>query len=143
MRLKKSQLQNIFRMFARGESCEDVAATMNISLRSAERHRMRYHDLSLAKKLRMTMLPECVTDRIHRLADDIKDIERIDALLPNVEEKTLASLLDIKRKIKDRMMKDIVSSTGPSHDDADPELDAEIMECYQKILADEEALGKQ
>jgi hypothetical protein len=136
MRLNQSKKQTIYRMFARGENCERVAEAMNLSLHHMKNRYLQYLGLPLEKKMRLTLLPESVTNRAHRLADDIKDIERIDALLPSADQKTLVSLLDIKRKIKERMMKDSLLTPDAPPGDADDALDNEIDECYKKIFGD-------
>jgi hypothetical protein len=73
---------------------------------------LEYLDLPLDKKLRITLLPEAVTNSAHRLADDILDIERINALLPTADAKTLISLLDMKRKIKERIRNQVRNRTA-------------------------------
>jgi hypothetical protein len=135
-RLNKSKKETIYTMFAQGDSFERVAENTQISLQRVKNQYLRYLDLSLGEKLRMTLLLESVINRAHRLADDIKDIERIDSLLNAADEKTLLSLLDIKRKIKDRMMKDSVSEPDgvPRKDDSG--LEDEINEYYRKIFGE-------
>jgi len=81
------------------------------------------------------LLHQLIINRAHRLADDIKDINRIDALLADADVKTLIALLDLKRKLKERMMKDSASSsaTSPTNDDA--EIDDELLaECYERVM---------
>jgi hypothetical protein len=134
MRLSQFERKTVCRMFARGENCDRVAEAMDISLKRAEKQYLLYLDLPLSEKLSMTLLPELVTNRVHRLADDIKDIERIDALLSAADEKTLVSLLDMKRKIKERMMKDWTFSSDASPNSADSDIEEEIAECYEKIM---------
>jgi hypothetical protein len=138
-KLPKSTKHSIYRMFARGEDLEQVAAAMEISLRRIEKQYLHYIGLPLGEKLRLTLLPESVTNRLHRLADDVRDIDLIDAMLPTPDGKKLASLLDIKRKIKERMMKDSLSAPDPAPTDSDIATDEEIFECYNKIFANKEA----
>jgi hypothetical protein len=135
-RLNKSKKETIYTMFAQGDSFERVAENTQISLQRVKNQYLRYLDLSLGEKLRMTLLLESIINRVHRLADDIKDIERIDSLLNAADEKTLLSLLDIKRKIKDRMMKDSSSLPDAAPGAADGGLEDEINEYYRKIFGE-------
>jgi hypothetical protein len=126
--------ENMCRMFVRGECIERVADEMQLDLQQVKHEYLQYIDLPLADKLTMTMLPEILTNRMHRLIDDVNDIKRIDTLLAAADEKTLVSLLDMKRKIKERMMKDWTFSSDASPNSADSDIEEEIAECYEKIM---------
>jgi hypothetical protein len=132
--------ENMCRMFVRGECIERVADEMQLDLQQVKHEYLQYIDLPLADKLTMTMLPEILTNRMHRLIDDVNDIKRIDTLLAAADEKTLVSLLDMKRKIKDRMRRDSASSEEARMSDAagNVEIEEQLAEVYEKILAEEE-----
>lgn len=134
-KLNPSLAKEMFIMFARGDSCDRVAETTQLSHRRVKKRYRQYLALPLGKKLRATLLPESVANRMHRLIDDIIDIERIDALLPSADEKALVSLLDIKRKIKERMMKDVPTPETLSGE-GDPEINDEIAQYYNHIFGD-------
>jgi hypothetical protein len=136
-RLTKSKKKTIYRMFARGETDEAIAAQMGITRQHVEFLYTLYLELPLPQKLRLAQSTEAATSRSHRLADDIRDIEHIDALLGKVDEKTFISLLDIKRKIKERMMKDAADNAGNSTSDISPELQEEIDQYYREIVGEE------
>jgi len=127
-------------MVARGDKAEQVAAQTGISVRHAEKLYLDYLALPLSQKLRLSQLPEAAIARSHRLADDIRDLERIDALLDKVEEKTLASLLDTKRKIKKRMAADIAETpAGAGNADMSSELEKEIDKYYKELVEEEKS----
>jgi hypothetical protein len=78
----------------------------------------------MGRKLRLTLLSEQVSNRARRLADESK--------------KTMMSLLEMKRKIKERMAKDSGSSDMPPGEN-DAGIDDELTEYYQKIFGDSTA----
>ncbi len=100
----------------------------------AEKLFEKYLALSMGEKLRLTLMTECVSNRLHRLMDDISDLNRIDALLEGADEKTVVSLLDIKRKIKERMAKEYAPEADSQTDYMDEEVESEIDGCYEKIF---------
>lgn len=125
---------HIFRLFARGMTPEQMAADgerSRIDTEVSEKLYAEYLALSLGEKLRVTLVPERVADRTHRLTDDIFDLARLDARLGGADEKTLVALLDMKRKIKERMAKEYAPSDGVPRE-AEPE--EEIERCYEKIF---------
>jgi hypothetical protein len=123
-------------MFARGESYEAVAAQMNISLQRARNHYLLYLDTPLDKRMRISLLPQAVAGKDHRLADDIEDIERINALLRKADEKNVAPLLEVKRKIKERMMKELIPTADTPSDGDDARADELVMEAYRRVFPD-------
>ena len=143
-RMKGPERKRIFRLFARGKTPEQVvelfgdprsnSAHSGIDLARAERLLEEYLVLPMSEKLRATLMPECVSNRAHRLMDDIADLKLVDnALLSGADEKTLASLLDIKRKIKERMAKEYMLALEGSTEPEGENVNNEINECCKKI----------
>jgi len=133
-KLNRTMKEEMCRRFAHGESVERVAEEMQIEAPQVKHVFLQYLALPIGEKLAMTMLPELVTNRVHRLADDIRDIQRIDALVPEADIKTLVALLDMKRKIKERMLKDSASSGQPTPIGDDAEMDEVLAECYERVM---------
>jgi CRISPR/Cas system CSM-associated protein Csm3 (group 7 of RAMP superfamily) len=75
-----------------------------------------------------------VSNRLHRLMDDISDLTRIDALLAEADKKDVVSLLDLKRKIKERMAKEHAPDSEGQPEPADEEVENEIDRYYEKIF---------
>jgi hypothetical protein len=138
-----AEKKRIFRMFASGKTPEQVVAELGLSpggddlmtLSRAETLYGKYITLPIGEKLKLTLMTECVSNRVHRLMDDICDLKHVDSRLSDTNEKGLVSLLDIKRKIKDRMAKEFAAESpgSPDSDDED-EIDAEIEKYYEKIF---------
>ena len=136
MSISKSKKLRIFRLFAAGKSPEQISETLNDPAEATGRNSItpsiveklfrEYFSLPLNEQLRLTLMPERVANRRHRLADDLSDLGRIDALLGECDEKMLVSLLDLKRKIKERMAKEdqqsAESQEEPQHNETDQEL---------------------
>jgi hypothetical protein len=133
-KMTRATKEEMYRRFAYGESIERVAEEMQMEVQQVKYGYLHYFALPLSEKFNVTQLPELLTNRLHRLADDITDMRRIDALLSSADEKTLVSLLDMKRKIKERMMKELISSRDAAPNNTDAELDEQIAECYEKIM---------
>ncbi|MBI5115771.1 hypothetical protein HZA56_04815 [Candidatus Poribacteria bacterium] len=165
MRISQLQKRSILRLFAAGKSLEEVAEILNrsdahspdnqpgrkteaapaparkprarISMSRLEKFFEEYLAMPISEKQRQTLLAEQVSDRMHRLLDDIADLKRVDdALLEKSEEKTLIPLLDIKRKIKERMAKeDMPRAGGNSPSDSSQEaIRGAINECCERVL---------
>ena len=100
----------------------------------AERLLEEYINLPIGEKLRLTLMAACVSNRLHRLMDDISDLRRVDDLLGGESEKTLVLLLDIKRKIKERMAKEFATGAEDKTEAVDEEIDDEIEKYYEKIF---------
>ncbi|UCD57372.1 MAG: hypothetical protein JSV16_16460 [Candidatus Hydrogenedentota bacterium] len=144
MKISQLERKRIFRLFARGLTPEQVIETLNNSMAQtirkpidtsrAERLFEEYMELPIGEKLRLTLLAECVSNRPHRLMDDISDLRRIDALLGEADEKTLVSLLDLKRKIRERMAKEYTPGLESQPNPDDDEIENEIDRYYEKIF---------
>ncbi len=117
MKLSQTEKRDIFRLFASGKTPRQVAelfvdsAEFNGTPKTSLQQKMDklyedYLSLPIAEKLRLTLMVEFVSNRLHRLIDDIFDLSRIDTLLDEADKKSLVSLLDIKRKTKERMAKE-------------------------------------
>ncbi len=142
--IRRSEKRRIFRLFAAGKTPEEVAealdgssgpaAGVRIDASTAERLFQQYLALPIGEKLRLTLMAECVSNRLHRLMDDISDLTRVDALLTEADEKALVSLLDIKRKIKERMAKEHAPDSEAPPEPADEEVENEIDRYYEKIF---------
>jgi hypothetical protein len=141
-----AEKKRVFRMFASGKTPEQVVAELGLSpggddlmtLSRVETLYGKYVTLPIGEKLKLTLMTECVSNRVHRLMDDICDLNHVDSRLSGTNEKGLVSLLDIKRKIKDRMAKEFAteppdSNDSPNSDDED-EIDEEIERYYEKIF---------
>lgn len=110
----------------------DGHAPVSLSLKKAEQLYAEYLALPIGQKLELTLMPEHVADRTHRLIDDIADLTRLDALLSNADEKAAVALLDMKRKIKERMAKEqpaTAQNQGPTQEEID-----EIDRAYRKLF---------
>jgi len=142
--ISQKEKKRVFRLFAEGKTPEQVVEESEKSSRLSPRSRItasraerlleEYISLPIGEKLRLTLMTECVADRLHRLMDDISDLKRVDALLAGGNQKTVASLLDIKRKIKERMTKEFASQAGAQSPVADDDIDSEIDKYYEKIF---------
>jgi hypothetical protein len=145
VRMEKSAKKRIFRLFARGNTPEQVVESLNdpaavtgeggATPPMVERLFHEYLSLSLGEKLRLTLMTECVADRLHRLMDDLSDLQSVDALLSEADEKALVSLLDVKRKIKERMAKESAQGSETRRESGEDATDHEIDEYYEKIFA--------
>jgi hypothetical protein len=103
-------------LFARGWSPEQVAEVFaelpdgrgesGITTTHIERHFEDYLMLSVWEKLCLAPVANSASSQLHRLIDDISDLRRIDERLDRTDDSTMVSLLDLKRKIKERMMKE-------------------------------------
>ncbi len=152
MNYSKTEKKRAFRLFAAGKTPEQVAREFEkspehpdggrITLLRAERLLEEYIELPIGEKLRLTLMTECVANRLHRLMDDIYDLRRVDALLADGNEKAVATLLDIKRKIKERMTKEFASSGEAQPEIAEDEIDSEIDKYYEKIFGGPPAQAK-
>ncbi len=145
--MKPADKKRIFRLFATSEGRETLLDLIEggsgngeapaISRERAERLYSEYIELSLSEKLRQTLLPERVSDRWHRLVDDICDLKRIDMLLDQVDEKGVVSLLDMKRKIKERMAKEFAEGSQDESRQAGEGVKEDISDVAGKILPTE------
>lgn len=143
--MEKSAKKRVFRLFARGNTPEQVVESLNDPAAVTDEEGMmplmverlfhEYLSLSLGEKLRLTLMTECVADRLHRLMDDLSDLQRVDALLGEADEKALVSLLDVKRKIKERMAKEYAQDSETRRESGEDATDHEIDEYYEKIFA--------
>ena len=133
-RLSPSKRKTIYRMFARGDNAEQVAATKGITSQHAESLYLAYLNLPFADKLRLGQPTDSAAVSSNRLADDIKDLERIDLVIQTADKKELASLLDIKRKIKERMMKELLSEPAASSARASNEAEPGAGDPDEKLL---------
>lgn len=116
MRINRNDKKRIFRLFARGFSPEQAAGIFSDlseqdgcfcpDIGACERLFEAYLLLPMGEKLRMTHMAGLVSNRLHRLMDDIADLQRLDILCENADRKTAVSLIDLKRKIKERMARD-------------------------------------
>ncbi len=120
MSINQATKKQVFRLFAAGASPE-IAVEKFEKLRSPGRRALitqaraetlyeEYLTLPIGEKLRLTLMTENVSNRLHRLMDDIADLSLVDGLLTESDKKALALLLDIKRKIKERLR-----SSGMQH----------------------------
>lgn len=149
--MKSNQIQkrDIFQLFASGKTPRQVAGMLDGSggrngssgadlQKKADKLYEEYLWLPMIEKLRITLMAESVSNRQHRLIDDIFDLKRIDALLDSIDDKTeekrLTSLLDIKRKIKERMAKDQAADVNDQPEQEDEASDDEIEEIYREIF---------
>ena len=144
MRIGQTEKRHIFRLFASGKNPIQVSQIsedphqqdldIHIDLSRAERLYEEYLELPMGEKLRLTLAAEYVSNRSHRLLDDIRDLSRVDAVFDTADEKLLVSLLDIKRKIKERMAKewDPQAETGSGLEDG--VTDDEINEHYEIVF---------
>ena len=144
MKITQSEKKHIFRLFARGKTPEQVVEELGnstdrptkppITISRAERLLEEYINLPIGEKLRLTLMAECVSNRLHRLMDDISDLRRVDDLLGGGSEKTLALLLDIKRKIKERMAKEFATGAEDKTEAVEEEIDDEVEKYYEEIV---------
>ena len=102
---------------------------IRIGIEHVERLHAEYLALPRIEKLELILEAELFTERTYRVLDDIADIKRLDTLADNADEKKLVSLLDMKRKIKQRMAKEQPRAHGSLEEEFDPE----IAEYYEKI----------
>jgi hypothetical protein len=145
MNISQTKKKQVFRLFAAGKTPEQVRdefknpldGSSRMSLLHAEQLYEKYIALSIGEKLRLTLMTECVSNRVHRLMDDISDLTRVDTLLAATSEKTLISLLDIKRKIKERMAKEFATGAQAESESDDDSIDNEVDENYEKIFGGE------
>jgi len=137
--MNESEKQRLFSLFARGmeperaveELGKEDAGGNGISIRveQVERLHAEYVALSRIEKLELILEAEPLSERIYRVLDDIADIKRLDTLADNADKGTLFSLLDMKRKIKQRMAKEQPRTRDAQEEKFDPE----IAEYYRKI----------
>jgi hypothetical protein len=144
--MTQSQKKRIFKAFAHGMTPEHLAEerigqqsadSQSLSPTLAETLYAEYLTLSIGEKLKLTTMPECVGNQTHRLIDDILDLGRIDALLDDADEKSAVALLDMKRKIKERMAKELPATPKdqqPVENEFDDQLNQEIEQCYRKLF---------
>jgi hypothetical protein len=143
MRMSQRNKKRAFRLFANGYDPESTVKLIadshepdglpDIDLALVEKLFEEYVMLPVAEKLRLTLMTTSVSNRRHRLMDDIADLERIDNMLCNADEKMAISLLDLKRKIKERMAKESASEADQPESMKEGE-DGEIEEICAKIL---------
>lgn len=135
--------KTIFRLFAQGKGPEEAANILNeraereekapVTMKQVENKFELYAAMPIGKKLNLTGMTAHVTDRLHRLMDDVADMEFVELRLADAERKQIIELLDIKRKIKDRMAKDTApNSDSPITDDEDT--DIELAKYCKKIV---------
>jgi hypothetical protein len=140
--MQKRERREIFRLFARGYAPEAVAEMLRDSRRGetqarptvmrVERLFQEYLLLSLGEKLQITLRAEHVSNRTHRLIDDISDLARIDTLLAKADTKMSIPLLDLKRKIKERMATEFPHE-AERVEDAEEDAD-EIARLYERVF---------
>ena len=102
---------------------------IRIGVEHVERLHAEYLALPRIEKLELILEAEPFTERTYRVLDDIADIKRLDTLSDNADKGTLVSLLDMKRKIKQRMAKEQPSARASTEEEFDPE----IAEYYEKV----------
>ena len=149
MPINLTEKRRVFRLFAEGKTPEQVLeeledapgspAAGGVSRPQMEILFEEYIAMPIGEKLRLTLMTECVANRLHRLMDDISDLTRVDALLQGDVEKTITSLLDIKRKIKERMSKEFSPGAQERSGPANDEIDNEIDEYYERIFGERPA----
>jgi len=91
LRINKQNKRKIFRLFARGCSPEhaaeifagslDHSGNSDITAAQVERLFEDYLMLPVWEKLRLTLMADSASNRLHRLIDDSADLRRIDDLL--------------------------------------------------------------
>jgi len=136
--LRTAEKDRLFELIASGEAVRRIAEIMEISVRQVKWWYCKYLDMTPADRLRTVMRPDLVTNRMHRLMDDLKDIEQLDnAANVAADEKALAALLDMKKKIKERMAKDVAENAGAPTGAISPELQKEIDKYYREIMGEE------
>lgn len=148
MRIHQEDKRKIFRFFAQGLSPTQAAEYFSdlpeqdtgssVSNMGFEKLFEEYLILPIREKLRMTHVVDFVSNRLHRLMDDIADLEPIDILLQKADEKTAISMLDLKRKIKERMAREDkmeVDQPGPFDEDRA----SEIERAHQDIIGSSRA----
>jgi hypothetical protein len=144
--MTQSQKKEMFRQFASGMTPEQVLEAVREKTdgedsctddEQVEQLLVEYLTLPIVRKLKLTTMPECVGNQTHRLIDDILDLGRIDALLDDADEKSAVALLDMKRKIKERMAKELPATPKdqqPVENEFDDQLNQEIEQCYRKLF---------
>jgi hypothetical protein len=149
--------KHIFSLFAFGKTPDEVADILNgpdggstdnragstpdeaaapIDILDIEKLFEEYLAMPISEKQRQTLLTEQVSNRVHRLMDDIADLERVDALLAKADGKEIVSLLDIKRKIKERMAKEdaLPPERNGSSVSSQQNLNEVLAECYKRVF---------
>ena len=145
MKLSQTEKRDIFRLFASGKTPQQIAEFFGDSAerngapqtslqRKVDKLFEDYLSFPIAEKLHLTLMAECVSNRLHRLIDDIFDLKRVDARLDAADEKGLISLLDIKRKIKERMAKEHAADAGSRMKPEDEELVDEIHMACKRVF---------
>jgi len=145
MKLSQTEKRDIFRLFASGETPRQIVEFFNDSAerngtqetslqRKIDKLFEMYLSLPIAEKLQVTLMAECVSNRLHRLIDDIFDLKRVDALLDEADEKSLISLLDIKRKIKERMAKEHAADADGHMKSDDETMQEEIDTAWERVF---------
>lgn len=142
-----------FRLFAAGNTPESVVEEFEKLRRPGKRALMthacaeklyeEYLALPMGEKLRLTLMTENVANRLHRLMDDISDISLVDGLLTESDKKALALLLDIKRKIKERMSGEFISGGKPISNPKDGEENGRFRKFYDEMREGNDSDGKQ
>ncbi len=143
MSISQANKKRAFRLFAAGDTPERVVEEFEklreaggkplMTQARAETLYEEYLALPIGKKLRLTLMTENVSNRLHRLMDDISDLSLVDGLLSESDKKALALLLDIKRKIKERMSKEFTCGGETTSNPTDKEGGNEIDKFYEKV----------
>jgi len=152
VKINKTDKKRAFRMFAAGKTPEQIVEEFRepdasgkekrITQAQAEHLYMKYIELQIGEKLRLTLMTECVSDRLHRLMDDISDLRRVDMLLDDSSEKVLGMLLDMKRKIKERMAKEFATGGRTGSGLSNEEINSGIDKICDQIYSREAAKAK-
>ena len=116
MSLNQRDKKQILKLSAKGCSPEDeveicsnasgCAGGSNIIALRVGRLFEVYLVMPMWEKLLATFMVDCVSDRRHRLMDDTSNLRRVDDLLDRADESMGIPLLDLKRRIKERMAKE-------------------------------------
>jgi hypothetical protein len=144
LRLNQRDKKQIFELFAQGFSAEDAAEILGTVSGYAgapdalalkiRRLFEEYLMMPIWEKLSVTLMVDQVSSRQHRLMDDISDLKRIDTALDSANERMVVSLLDLKRKIRERMARE--HSAGEDKSQSIGEVsDDEIEQVWEKISA--------
>lgn len=153
MSISQATKKRAFRLFAAGNTPESVVEEFEKLRRPGKRALMthayaerlyeEYLALPMGKKLNLTLMPESVTNRLHRLIDDISDLSLVDGLLTESDKKALALLLDIKRKIKERMSGEFTDGGETASNPKAKAESKEVEEFWDKTHPDKDVNGKQ
>ncbi|MBI5117299.1 hypothetical protein HZA56_12560 [Candidatus Poribacteria bacterium] len=155
--ISELEKQDIFRLFAAGNTPDEVAEILNppdehsadnqpdplpaapaenIDISDIRELFNEYFAMTISEKYRQTLMPEHVTNRMHRLMDDIADLERLNVSLKKARGKTIISLLELKQKIKERMANEGALPTEENGSSESSEEDTKkiIDECYNRVF---------